>query len=177
MKLHRMVPVVFLASAACAPPRAPRASVVREATPVTASFGRTWDAVIDIFAERNIPIRTMDRQSGFIAAEPSAIPTGTNESDAYAVSLADCGGTEAVAATGFGVATGKGTRNAATTATYNILVRGDSTAATVKVTARFVYQPMASSLSAVTCSSLGVWETEVEQDIKQRAEAPRASAK
>jgi hypothetical protein len=44
--------------------------VVREQTAVAASFGRTWDAVIDHFAERNISIRTMERSSGFIAAEP-----------------------------------------------------------------------------------------------------------
>ncbi|MGH9897071.1 MAG: hypothetical protein ACREA0_34765, partial [bacterium] len=58
----------LVASIGCGyqPPAPP---MPRDATEVTASFGRTWDAVIDEFADRNIPIRTIERASGLIATE------------------------------------------------------------------------------------------------------------
>jgi len=56
---------------------------------VTSSFGRAWDAVIDVFAEANTPIRTMERASGFIAAELATIPVYTSAQRTFAHSLAD----------------------------------------------------------------------------------------
>ena len=65
--------------------------VSRDAVEVTSSFGRAWDAVIDVFAEANKPIRTMERASGFIAAELATIPVYTSAQRTFAHSLADCG--------------------------------------------------------------------------------------
>jgi hypothetical protein len=56
--------LVLSALAACAPPYQPPApSGARAPTEVLTSFGRTWDGVIDVFAEENIPISTMERAS------------------------------------------------------------------------------------------------------------------
>src|SRR5437667_10539466 len=41
----------------------------RSPTYVASSFAKTWDAVIDVFSERNIPLRTLDRSSGFAATD------------------------------------------------------------------------------------------------------------
>jgi len=85
---------------------------------VTSSFGRAWDAVIDVFAEANTPIRTMERASGFIATELATIPVYTSAQRTFAHSLADCGYRgEAV--------------YVPTSAFYNIVVRGDSAHSTV----------------------------------------------
>ncbi len=79
-------------------------------------MGSTWDAVIDMFAERNIPIRTIERASGIIATEQLSVgPEGKV--------WPDCG------------------RSFSGTvlpnyAIYNLLVRGDSSSSRVKATVR-----------------------------------------
>ncbi len=63
----RLIPIGLAASAfACLrySPPAPRA-----ATRVGATMGATWDAVIDLFAARNIPIRSIERVSGIIVTD------------------------------------------------------------------------------------------------------------
>lgn len=64
----------------CIKTTGPGEPVPRSAMPVSASFGKTWDAVIDVFAVKNIPIRTLERVSGLIAAEPSNVEMVTSES-------------------------------------------------------------------------------------------------
>lgn len=44
------------------------AAPVKE-VPVSAPFDRTWQAVIDVFAQSQIPIRTIDKSSGLVVAE------------------------------------------------------------------------------------------------------------
>ena len=54
-------------SLACVQPGpllSPPPASAREAKAVGASFGRTWDAVIDRFTEDRIPIRLLDRPPG-----------------------------------------------------------------------------------------------------------------
>lgn len=137
-----------LAVAGCAtiPPAQP---TPREATSVRAPIARTWDAVIDVFAAENIPIKTMDRASGFISTDPLAV--GLRTSQAYA----DCGKI-------MGMAIG------ADHATYTVLVRGDSVRATVRAAVRFVN----TSPPPTECSSNGTWESVFEAKIKARAEKP-----
>src|SRR5438132_5697412 len=62
----------------------------RSPTYVAASFAKTWDAVIDVFAERNIPLRTLDRSSGFAATDE----LGADGSARWA----DCGSRAAISA-------------------------------------------------------------------------------
>jgi len=141
---------IALCSAACAV--APAPAPQRAATPINASAGKTWDAVVDIFAERNIPIRNMERASGFIATEPMDV--GLQDGEKWA----DCGGDIAV-------------RFGATRAAYNVLVRGDSTNATVRVTVLWS-RPNATN----GCTTRGVWEPEFEALVKSRAEGTAKGA-
>lgn len=148
-----MSALALLSLAACTPMRPPAPPVQRAPTDVHASFGATWDAVIDLFAERSIPIRNMERASGFIVTEQLVI------SDVVmADSVADCG-TDIM-----------GTPKFATRGSYNVLVRGDSSASTVKVTARWI-RTESHSTDVTECSTRGVWETAFENDVKRRAEA------
>jgi len=140
-----------LVAAACA--SAPIAAPIQPSG-INASFGKTWNSVVDILAERNIPVKTMDRSSGFVSAELASVsPTEIDK-------LANCGSTLAQIMTG--------NANASGIARYNILVRGDSTKSTVKVTARFIK----GGDSAVDCPSNNVFEGQFQSEVKTRAEAP-----
>lgn len=116
---------------------------------------RLWLAVIDFFADRNIPIRTLDRVSGFIATEPLSVR------DSKAEGWADCGSTDngPLSPTG---------------ATYNVRVRGDSVRSTVQITVRwtgyFEDAMVARNSRPVDCVTLNSWEADAETIIKTRAE-------
>jgi hypothetical protein len=127
----------------------------RTPTPVDASFDRSWDAVIDVFAERNIPISTIDRSSGLIATTPLSVGTD-------GLVWADCG-TEMDAPL------------LPESGTYNVLVRGDSAASTVRVNVRWAPGPR----SLAGCVTKGVYEAELEELIAAIAEerAPVSSAR
>lgn len=123
----------------------------RSATQISASFGRTWDAVVEVVAERSRTIQTVDETSGLIIV-----------GDAYlgdsAGSWADCGSTVVGAV-------------APTHLSYNVVVRGDSTSSTVKVNAFWTYRL---DRPVTDCVSRGVWEAAVEKLIKTRAETTSA---
>jgi uncharacterized lipoprotein len=124
----------------------------RASTSVNASFDRTWNAVIDVFAEQNIPIATMEKASGFIVADAQFVGADAKQAEEWA----DCGTTY-------------GSANPATAGKYNVLVRSvDDHTATVKVTATWA------GGGAYKCVTKGVWETDFEKSIKSRAEAPQA---
>ena len=110
-------------------------------------MGQTWDAVIDVFATRNIPIRTIERASGLIVTD--ALSVG-QEGTTYA----SCG-------------TLGGKILAPDRATYNVLVRGDSTEATVRTT---VLWTRSEEPSLTECASTYIWERALETDVKARAE-------
>ena len=150
-----LVAVVALSLVSCAQPPLP--SIQREGTAVAAPSARVWDAVIDQFAERNIPIRTMERVSGFIATEPLNVDLRDYQKEYY-----DCG-------------SDMGVPKFANRAVYNAVVRGDSTRATVRVTVKWsIVGGTASLLSGATasldCSTMGAWETEFEAAVRTRAE-------
>jgi len=136
-------------------PPVPRAEV----TGVNAPFNKTWDAVIDDFASQNVPIKTIDRTSGLIVAE--LLSVGPEAGKRWA----DCGSD---------MMAGK---LAPTSAIYNVLVRGDSTKSTVRVTVRWVRVGMARGLSTATvseeCGTKAVWEPEFEARIKAAAESKK----
>jgi hypothetical protein len=135
-------------------------------TEVAASFSATWDAVIDVFAERNIPIKTLDRQSGFIVAEDARVvipptpvqspmrrsgnPTPVPEGQDWA----DCGAF-------------MGTKWQPNRVIYNILVRGDSTRAMVRANATWWHDR--TSEFSEQCATRGVWEAGLEKSVRARA--------
>jgi hypothetical protein len=131
----------------------------RESTSVEAAFGKTWDAVIDYFAERNVPISNMDRASGFIAVEQ--LPVGRD-----GTLWASC-------------QTLSGYEVAPTHAVYNIVVRpagGDSSAATVRMTVRWTrtYQQIGGGYATQVCLTKGTLEDRIESAIKERADGKPA---
>jgi hypothetical protein len=137
-------------------PPAPPTS--RDATVVNASMGRTWDAVIDLFAARTIPIRTIERVSSIIVTDQLTVGS---EGKAYA----DCGEFSS------GADKSHLTPNFAT---YNVLVRGDSTSSTVKVTVGWSLR--SESGASRECSTTHVWEKAFESDVKTRSEGMRATS-
>ena len=123
-----------------------------DATPVSASFGRTWDAVVDVLASRGVPIRTMDRANGFIATDQLSIEGKQPRQ------WADCG-----RVLGFTLAADR--------ATYNVFVRGDSAASTVKVAVHWTYTSSKGDPEWTECKTKNVRESEMEAAIKLGAEA------
>lgn len=121
----------------------------RAITPVSSSFGRTWDAVIDVFGERNIPIKQMERVSGFIATDNIALSL---EDQRMARAWAQC-------------ARGQ----PPTHAVYNVIVRGDSASSTVKVSVKWEWA-LGRQMQFTSCSTTRIWEVCAEDDIKARAE-------
>lgn len=149
MKALPMVLTAVIFASACA--SAPIAPPLQPAG-ISAEFGKTWNAVVDILAERNIPIKTIDRSSGFVSAELATV-------DVESLSkLANCGSFLS------GVLEGSATASAI--ARYNILVRGDSTKSTVKVTARFIR----GGDTPKDCPSNNVFEEQFQSEVKARAE-------
>jgi hypothetical protein len=163
MRNSRLVPLAVVATfvtMACGM-RAPEPPVPRTSiTEVAAPFGRTWDAVIDDFASRNVPIKTIDRSSGLIVAE--ALSVGADGAE-----YADCGGDM------------MGIKLFPTAATYNVLVRGDTVKSTVRATVRWIRTGMARGLRTDTvteeCSTKAVWEPAFEARIRSAAEATTPS--
>lgn len=141
----------------------PAPATLRAGTPVAAPFARTWLAAVDAFADKNMGIRTIDRSSGLIVADPVDVPAND------AGTLADCGAAivgdirEAIRPT---------------SATYNVRVRAtaDSTSSIVLVTVRFVHVATSPyGTAAADCSSTGAWETAFESAVKAKAETRGAS--
>jgi hypothetical protein len=139
---------VCLLLAACVSYRPPPQPTPREASHVNASMGETWDAVIDLFATRNIPIRTIERASGLIVTDPLRVG---EEGSAWA----DCGARN-------------GRVLAPDRATYNVLVRGDSSEATIRTTV--LWTRFYEKGEPIECTSTYIWERGLETDVKARAE-------
>lgn len=124
---------------------------------VNASLGRAWDAAIEEIADVNAPITQLHRESGYLNTD---VVRATN-SDAD--TLAECWRVKRM---------GSDSLIGPTHAFYNIVVRGDSTHATVKVNARFTHvEPSGGGPVVIGCVSRGAWERRTEAGIKARAEA------
>jgi hypothetical protein len=161
MRLSQLLPLAALTTLAACHMTPPAPPAPRTAMPVTASFGRTWDAVIDVFAEDGIPIATMDRASGLIVPALSSRVVGTPERGP--LDYADCGSNI------------QHQPIVASQARFNVVVRGDSTQSTVQVRSFFewVSPPLMGERNTIECSTTGRYETRAETAIKARAEATR----
>jgi hypothetical protein len=147
-------PLAFvLLCAACNSYRAPLPPAPRDATHVHASAEQTWDAVVDLFAARDIPIRTSEHAFGFVATED--LPVG-----AEGRTWADCGTLNSVHV---------GPEHAI----YNVLVRGDSASSSVKATVRWT--SMAAKSGMIECSTSHAWEEAFEAEVKAHAEGARVA--
>jgi hypothetical protein len=175
MKL--LFPLLALGLAACAIPRKPHAAAVRTGTPVNGSVTRAWDAVVALYGDKNLPIRTLDRTSGIIIGDAATVTDKYANAEWY-----DCGN---------GI---QGT-NPARRAFINATVTGDSVHAMVHVTARWetwVGGTLANASNAPVqggwdgsrwktwvggdvehtweCTTQGGWESDFESQVKTRTE-------
>jgi len=153
--MHRFLAAVLVLLPACHQYQPPPPAEPRDATSVSASMDETWDAVIDLFASRNIPIRTIERASGIIATE------GLSVDSADGLKWADCGrvGPKSIPANN---------------AIYNVLVRGDSANSSVRATVRWAR--LSSKEGDLECASNYIWERRLEQEVQERAEAAHIAA-
>ena len=122
----------------------------REPLLVEAPFETTWNAIIDHFAERNLPIANMDKASGFIATAELPIHEVHYE-------WADCGIV-------------MGIRQPPNGATYNVVARPQGeTRTTLKITTLWEVHT-----EGLRCVSKGRWEQEAEAAIAEAAVRARA---
>ncbi|MEO8224846.1 MAG: hypothetical protein ABI661_08565 [Gammaproteobacteria bacterium] len=134
--------------AACARYTPPPPPARRDVTVVDAPLPTTWKAVVAMFAERNVPIRMLDRSTGVIVTEEQRLGT-------EAAAWADCGRTG-------------DRRLGPTLARYNALVLGDSVGSTVKLTVSWSRVEGRSDVK--DCSSLQQYEPGFESAAKALAE-------
>lgn len=159
MKRILGLPIVWFASA-CVPPVPPPAPQVRPAALVTASFGKTWQAAVDVFADKNVGIRTIDRSSGLIVADPVLVPVDARGGFSLPNPLADCGRDML------------GHFPPPSSAVYNVRVKGDSSTSTVLVTVRWITVHSNLAAQEVVCATKGVWEGAFEKAVMEKAETP-----
>jgi hypothetical protein len=153
-RLLATVPVLSALLTACIRLPEPNAAP-RPDSPISASASRTWDVVIDQLGERGIPLRAVEKASGFIATQPVALPPFSSEPAKWA----DCG-------------TFASFRFAPTAVEYTFLIRGDSAHATVKSSARYLLTKSdGASAPPTECVSNGAFEAAFDASVKQRAEA------
>jgi hypothetical protein len=153
---------------ACAVPKAPPLPTPRAPVEVNAAFGKTWNAVVDFLADNRIVVRTIDRESGLIVAEPVRYEYKRGEQ-----LPADCGNNIYGA-----VSPSEGT--------YSIIVRGDDVRSTVRADVRFRYidpdpedtlsgsfdidpDPEDTLSGSFDCSSTGIWERRLTDSVAARA--------
>ena len=150
MIVRRIATVLIALSIGCARVKPPLPREPGVATAVEASRAKTWDALIDVFAEYNLPLRTLERASGYLATDPLPI------SEIGGAQFSDCG-------------TAGKKPLVADHATYNVRVRGDSVTSIVKANTRYTRK-------GTQCMSRGLWEATLENDVKARAEGRPAAA-
>jgi hypothetical protein len=153
---HLSVYVLVLVSlAACTTYTAPTPAPERQPTAVVAPFDSTWQAVIDVFATRNIPIATIDKSSGIIVAQRLAV--GATD----ALKYANCGVVETL---------GQRAPYYATGGDFNVLVRSSGDGSTVRVTAS--WRSEGGERSPMACQTTGQFETVLETSIRDAAQRP-----
>jgi hypothetical protein len=151
MRSQLAILVAIVAGTAACGPTQPTRVAPRPGMPVSASQSKTWDVVIQLFAERNLPIKNMDRASGFIATDPLGVDNVPHD----------------------GVDCGKDLvhyPNAPRLATYSVFVRGDSSSSTVKAAVHWTSQSDDKQRLLLECTTTGVWEEAFERDVKARVE-------
>lgn len=144
--------LVLLALAACASAPVQR-QFDRQVTIPGADFDAAWNAIVDIFGERNWTIANMEKASGFINSEWM---DATN-SRAYV----DCG------SPGMSIERGRRGR-------FNLVLReapgGDGVTLTVNTTWQ-AEREFGGSYTAIECASTGELEAELQEEVRERVGA------
>jgi uncharacterized lipoprotein len=131
--------------------------VVERATRVDGDFERTWDAVIEVFAERNWFIQNLEKDSGLIATDWMSLDLHSP--------YADCG------TPGFVTIMGRSIR-------FNVLLREDGNATSVTVNVAVVeMQSNSYGLQRVDCTSTGRVERLIHDQVKRALSGRRTSSR
>ncbi len=154
--MKRFLLALPLVLSGCYTYQPPEPASPRDATPVSATAGQTWDAVIDLFAARNIPIRTIEKASGLIASDELAVDPADGPK------WGDCGELG-------------NNHYYPNEAVYNVVVRGDSAGASVRTTVRWTHRTGGDDPDR-DCATTYVWEEGLETEVKSRAEYRHARA-
>jgi len=143
---------------------------VREVT-IAVPFENTWQALIDVFAQNQIPIRTIDRSSGLLVADPLRFNL-RNFSSSYTGKMgslvtsdylyADCGNASTV-------------KYNPTFARFNAQVRQRGDSSVLRVNVSYEWTPgtdfersIESQVERKVCISTGKWESEIIDAIVSR---------
>lgn len=138
--------VVAMAASATAPTK----RRVETTAVVRTTYDQAWDAVIDLFSERNWAIQNMDRDSGLITTDWMSLGS---EADTFA----DCGGS-GIASVG------------ETAVRFNVRVKPGETATSVAVNASFRQLRSFDGVSrTVECVSKGTVEALVHDEVDTRS--------
>lgn len=146
----RVMLVIACVVAAAASASAPQSRKVNTTASVTAPYEQTWEAVIDLFSERNWAIQNMDRDSGLITTDWMSLGS-------EAKTFADCGGS--------GLATVR-----ETAVRFNVRVKPADDETSVAVNATFRQQRVFDNNSfIVDCTSMGAVEALIHREVEQRS--------
>ena len=137
------------AASACLQPRLPPIAAPRNPVPVNASFSRTWEVVVALFAERNIEV-----------VQDTAART-VRTTKAIQLAQGDTGGEDCPNRTEDQIVRPQ-------FVTYRVGVAGDATKSSVAAYALYERMPGGGS----ECGTRGTWEAQFEGEVKQRAERP-----
>lgn len=148
---------------------------IRSPSVIAAPFDSTWGAVISWFAERNIPIRTIEKASGIVVAEPSQFDIRNREAilDAKGKQRRETSGAGQLM---FGPPLYADCGQIAglppidpSSAVFNVRVTGDAKSSTFQVNVRFAGTQFSDPKSAAAqCVSTGRWESEIEAFVRAR---------
>jgi hypothetical protein len=136
----------------------------RKPTQVYASFGKAWGAAVDYFEQSGRPVDTVDRSSGIVRADATTVPPDRSYFGSCGKSVVESYwrgkyGGWALTTKYEGPPVG---------APFTAIVHGDSTRATVSVTAEWI-DAHGKQIKCST-SSKTWWEQGSEAAIKTRAE-------
>lgn len=150
--LRRFTAVLAFLTAACAghtlPPVTPRTFLATGPATLNVSAAKTWQATVDVVADRSAATRTLSRESGFIESGNLDL-TGWSLDERYRV--ADCGG-----------------HTAPEYVRLTFTVRGDSAQSTVEVRTAYVG---VNDGGAFACRTTGQLEHDLVREIRAKAEA------
>lgn len=140
--------ILLLVGALGASASAPKQHQYAKSADMAAPFDPTWDAVIDVFADRNWAITNMEKASGLITTDWMRLSSEDR--------FADCGGSGLASVV---------TREIR----FNVLVRGKGPAATVTVNATFrELRSFDGREGYVDCESTGAVERLIHQLVDER---------
>jgi hypothetical protein len=158
--LLALVAVVGCIPTGYAPPTV--VPVERPPQPVAASFDRTWNAAVELFARENIPIEAPDRASGVLTSRDVIYTTGAKDTVA---AYADCG-------IDYPNTPEWRAPRLPRRARFTAVIKGDSSRSSILVRAFFFrFDEHSATHDDIACPTRGTFESRTEKAIASRVVA------